>query len=75
MRELTCAELVEQATDYLEGTASGRPGMDVDAHLRICEGCRDYLDQMRTTVRFLRYAPPEELSAEAHARILQLLQR
>lgn len=72
MRELTCADLVEQVTDYLEDTASRQAGIDFYAHLRICEGCQDYLNQMRTTVWLLRRAPLEQLSPEAHAQVLKL---
>ena len=72
MRELTCAELVEQVTDYLEGAVSGQAAIDFHAHLTICERCEDYFDQMRTTVRLLRCTHPEQLSPEAHARILAL---
>jgi hypothetical protein len=72
MRELSCAELVEQVTDYLEGAVYGHAAVDFRAHLTICERCEDYLDQMRTTVRLLRCTSPEQLSSEAHARILAL---
>ena len=45
--ELACNELVELVTDYLEERL---PDLDVErleAHLSICEGCRNYVDQMR----------------------------
>jgi hypothetical protein len=72
MRYLTCADLVEQANDYLDGTGSVQAGVDFDAHLRICEGCQDYLDQLRTTVWLLQRTPPEQLSQETCAQILEL---
>jgi predicted anti-sigma-YlaC factor YlaD len=72
MRELTCAELVEQVTDYLEGTVSGQAAVDFRAHLTICERCEGYLDQMRTTIRLLRCASSDQLTPEAQARIIAL---
>ncbi len=62
--ELTCDELVEVVTQYLEGTM--RPGeRDVfDEHLYICAGCRIYLDQMRQTIRTLGTLRPEEIAPE-----------
>ncbi|HEY3209742.1 MAG TPA: zf-HC2 domain-containing protein [Actinomycetota bacterium] len=48
---LTCSELVEIITDYVEGTLPPAERARFEAHLAICEGCRIYLDQMRLTIR------------------------
>lgn len=48
--ELTCAELVELVTDYVEGALSPADRARFDAHLGVCEGCSVYLGQMRTTI-------------------------
>jgi hypothetical protein len=48
--DLTCRELVELVTDYLEGTLPARDRLDFERHLVWCSWCRDYLDQMRTTI-------------------------
>lgn len=48
--ELTCAELVEIVTDYVEGALSATDRTRFDEHLGDCEGCSAYLDQMRTTI-------------------------
>lgn len=47
---LTCSELVEIITEYVEETLSPADRARFDAHLEICEGCRIYLDQMRHAV-------------------------
>ena len=49
--ELACQELVEIVSDYLEGALPEADRERFEAHLEICEGCRRYLDQMRTTIR------------------------
>ena len=49
--ELTCKVLVEVVNDYLEGALSDAERERFEAHLAECEGCRRYLDQMRTTIR------------------------
>jgi anti-sigma factor RsiW len=51
--ELSCQELVELITDYLEGTLPAGDRERFDAHLELCPGCRAYLDQMRTTIRLV----------------------
>ena len=50
-RELTCSELVELVTDYLEDRLAPAERVHFEAHLEICQGCPAYLDQMRATVR------------------------
>jgi predicted anti-sigma-YlaC factor YlaD len=48
--DLTCRELVELVTDYLEGALPADERLDFERHLVGCSGCRDYLDQVRTTI-------------------------
>ncbi len=48
--ELSCQELVELVTDYLEGALPPRDRLDFERHLVWCSWCRDYLEQMRTTI-------------------------
>jgi len=48
--DLTCRELVELVTDYLEGALDSTTRRRVDEHLAGCPGCTAYLDEMRVTV-------------------------
>jgi predicted anti-sigma-YlaC factor YlaD len=50
MDEMACRELVEVVTDYLDGALGELDQRRFEAHLAECDGCRDYLDQMRRTV-------------------------
>jgi predicted anti-sigma-YlaC factor YlaD len=52
-RPLTCRQLVEFVTDYLEAALSPRDGARFERHLARCPGCRAYLDQMRRTIRLV----------------------
>ena len=54
--DLTCRELVELVTDYLEDSLTAHERARFDAHLAECDACRAYVDQMRTTVRLTREA-------------------
>jgi anti-sigma factor RsiW len=54
--DLSCRELVELVTDYLEGSLPAHERARFDAHLEECEACRAYVEQMRTTVRLTRAA-------------------
>jgi len=48
---LTCRELVELVTDYLEDTIPRQIRARFEEHLRACEGCVTYLDQLRILLR------------------------
>jgi anti-sigma factor RsiW len=49
--DLPCREVTEILDGYLDGTMPADDRARLDAHLRICEGCVNYLDQLRTTIR------------------------
>lgn len=49
-RELRCQELVELITDYIEGTMASSDRMCFEQHLARCEGCSNYLAEMRKTI-------------------------
>ena len=68
--ELTCKELVELVTEYLEDALSPRDRARFEAHLAICPGCRTYLDQMQTTIDSLGSLPEESLTSEARDQLL-----
>ena len=50
---MTCQELVELVTDYVEGALPGDRADEVRAHLRECVDCLRYLGQMQLTARLL----------------------
>ena len=49
-RGLTCIELVELVTDYLEGNLDAYERARVERHLAGCDACTAYIDQMRVTI-------------------------
>jgi anti-sigma factor RsiW len=52
-RDMSCKELVEVITDYLEGTMATEDRKRFEAHLGLCPFCVDYVQQMRATVAAL----------------------
>lgn len=49
-RRLTCQQVVELVTEYLDGAMEPRRRARFEAHLARCDGCTNYLEQFRTTV-------------------------
>jgi anti-sigma factor RsiW len=54
VEDLSCQELVELVTDYLDGALAPAERARFDAHLADCTGCDRYLAQMRTTIALTR---------------------
>jgi anti-sigma factor RsiW len=59
--DITCAEVVELVTDYLEGALDVRTRRRVEAHLATCEGCTAYVEQVRHTIAIAGRIEPERL--------------
>jgi anti-sigma factor RsiW len=67
---LTCREMVELVTDYLEGRLDGADRERFEAHVAGCDACTLYIEQMRMTVTALGHIPPETISPEAERELL-----
>jgi predicted anti-sigma-YlaC factor YlaD len=48
---LTCHDVIELLSDYIEGVLTADDHRRVDEHLALCDGCATYLEQMRETIR------------------------
>jgi predicted anti-sigma-YlaC factor YlaD len=75
VEQLSCQELVELVTDYLEGALGDEERVRFDEHLVICEGCRVYLGQMEATIGITGRLRPEDLSPEAERALLGAFRR
>lgn len=69
-RPLVCREFVELVTDYLDGALPRRDQRRMDKHVRACDGCDAYLEQVRLTVRSLRELPPEPVDPHVREHLL-----
>jgi anti-sigma factor RsiW len=67
---MTCAELVELVTAYLEGTLSAEEHAAFEEHLALCPGCDVYVAQFRATIDLLGELPQESISSPGRERLL-----
>jgi anti-sigma factor RsiW len=67
---LSCQELTELVTDYLEGALPIAERARFDEHLAECQTCEIYLEQIRETIRLTGTLTPDELSSEAEEALL-----
>ena len=60
--ELTCRELVELVTDYLDYSLPADQRTLFEEHLVLCDACCDYLDQFEHTVEVVGRLRENDLS-------------
>ena len=68
--ELTCKELVEVVTDYLEGSMPAQRRLLLEEHLAFCDWCQTYLQQMREAIRLTGTLREDDLTPEARDGLL-----
>jgi anti-sigma factor RsiW len=51
LQPLTCQDLVELVTDYLEGALGDTDRARFEEHIALCPMCQVHLEQLRTTIR------------------------
>jgi anti-sigma factor RsiW len=67
---VTCQEVVEVVTAYLEGTMTAEDRAQFEAHLLLCDGCDRYLRQMQRTIELVGEIHEESLSPHTRGRLL-----
>ena len=60
-RDLTCSELVELVTEYLDGGLSMGDAERFEEHLTLCPACVSHFEQMRATIEVTGSLRSEEL--------------
>ena len=69
-REVTCDELVELVTAYLEDALGPEDRERVEENLVFCDGCSNYLEQMRATIAATGRLRAEDIPRELQERLL-----
>jgi len=69
---LSCLQIVELVTEYLEGTLAPDTTSLFEEHLNFCDGCETYLEEMRATIAAVGRADlvEEEMPAETRESLL-----
>jgi anti-sigma factor RsiW len=68
--QLSCQELVELVTAYLDGALPAADRARFEAHIAGCDGCTRYLEQIRVTIALTGRLGPEQLDPAAEAALL-----
>ena len=68
---MSCQELVDLMTEYFEGSLTFTDRIRFQIHLGFCVGCRNYLNQMKHTIRTLGKLPSEPMPTEVREELLK----
>ena len=68
---LTCKEMVEIVTDYLEGALSPEDRARFEQHLAVCDGCTHYVEQIRETIRLSGKVTEDHIPVAQRERLLE----
>ena len=68
--EITCREVVELLSGFLDDELPAPERARVDAHLAACDGCSMILDELRETVRLTGQLTEADLSPAQSATLL-----
>ena len=69
--DLSCQELVELVTDYLDGAMPDELRQRFETHISKCGGCSAYLEEMRQTIRATGALTVEAVTPEAEQALLE----
>jgi anti-sigma factor RsiW len=67
---ITCREVVELVTDYLERELPAERTSLFEQHLNFCEGCIVYVEQMRATVATVGRVREEDVPPETKDKLM-----
>lgn len=70
LEAVTCQELVELVTDYLEGALTPAELRRFEEHIALCDGCSEYLEQLRNTIELTGTLTLDDLTPEAESELL-----
>jgi len=68
--DMSCKELVELVTDYLEGALSPADQRRFELHIGKCDWCKLYIDQIRLTIKAAGKLTEESVEPRAKEELL-----
>jgi anti-sigma factor RsiW len=71
VKEMACQELVELVTAYFDGSLSWRERLRFRAHIRGCDHCTAYLEQMRMVIEATGRLTEEDIEPPAREELLE----
>ena len=68
---VSCQEVVELVTGYLDGALTGDEASLFEQHLNFCDGCVTYVDQLRLTIEAVGHVEEGDVPPATRDRLMQ----
>lgn len=75
MKRLTCQEVLDQLSDYLDEDARAELVQEVDGHLHECRHCQVEVDTLRRTILIYRHDERVELPVSLSDKLKSALEQ
>ena len=72
MDNLSCQEVVELVTDYLEQALLPEKRVQFEEHIADCPGCDTYIEQVQQTIVMLRNLAKQPMFPETKQELLEI---
>jgi anti-sigma factor RsiW len=69
--DVSCKEIVQIVSDYVEGVLPPAEREAVELHLNLCDGCTDYLLQLRLAIALTGELPADALPPQLEEELCQ----
>jgi predicted anti-sigma-YlaC factor YlaD len=75
MKFFECKDVAEEANNYLDGDLPLRKRIGLFLHLVICSCCRNYLQQLRETIKTVSVLKPKEKASSDNKALAEELMK
>lgn len=74
-RQFSCKQLLNELTDYLDGSIEAEVRVQLEAHIAKCPNCWVELDTMKKTIQVFKGMEPYPLPEDVKSRLMKALQK
>jgi anti-sigma factor RsiW len=74
-RDMKCRDMLAKLSEYIDGELDPRLCRDVERHMKDCHPCLLFVDSLKKTVTFYKYAADESMPTEVHIRLHEYLKK
>ena len=72
---LTCKQLLDELSDYLDGTVRDDVRRHLDEHVSECPNCWVVVDTTKKTLQIYKGMDPQPIPDELHSRLIKALEK
>ncbi len=72
---MECKEILEKLSEYIDGELDPQFCKEIEQHMEDCHPCLVFVDSLKKTITFYKYASPETLPEEVRLRLHDFLKK